>query len=298
VSLSARNWARDLKVGSSTLKSILKELGDFEQGTGEVFAHIETLVEFTELNRKTIVSGLQELVKRGFLEDTGKRTGRTKQIPIYRLIGFECDFAKAQRAEADRRGNGPKTGTISSDAGDSTDDAAQAIESEVLSGTDFPENSDSPKESQNRNSSETGTVPDSAGNSPVFGRKQSQKRDTNCLNGVLTPEARASGRGPRAAKDPEPPKPIDPAADRSWWATCVLQAFVGEIALTLWEFRNKPVTALPQRLQVSIGQAAPEIIDRYAGGLRSNDTVGQMVRDCQDSAKRILAWYQEGQAAA
>jgi hypothetical protein len=111
-------------------------------------------------------------------------------------------------------------------------------------------------------------------------------------------DARAGARGARATRAPEPPKPLDPAADRAWWANSVLQAFVGEIALTLWEFRNKPVAALPQRLRVSIEQAAPEIIDRYVGGQRSNDAVGRMVSECQDSAKRILAWYQEGQAAA
>jgi DNA-binding transcriptional regulator YhcF (GntR family) len=53
--------------------------------TGYCFPSVADLIERTELNRKTVLSCLSELERRKFLVDTGQRTGKTKQVKIWKL---------------------------------------------------------------------------------------------------------------------------------------------------------------------------------------------------------------------
>lgn len=46
---------------------------------------IKWLTEWTDLNRKTIITALQDLEAAGFITDSGERKGATKQVKAYRL---------------------------------------------------------------------------------------------------------------------------------------------------------------------------------------------------------------------
>lgn len=58
----------------------------------ECYPSVKYLCNFTSLDRKTIIDNLTKIKHMGFLIDTGKRTGRTKQIKIYR---FNMDLTKS-----------------------------------------------------------------------------------------------------------------------------------------------------------------------------------------------------------
>ena len=53
--------------------------------TGCAYPSIEWLCQFSSLNRKTVIAAIAKLEAASVLTDTGERTGRTKQIKVYRL---------------------------------------------------------------------------------------------------------------------------------------------------------------------------------------------------------------------
>lgn len=86
------------KIGKSSTKSVLVALADrADDKTGLLFPSTADLVERTELDRKTVLSCLSELQQKKILTDTGKRTGRTNQVKIWRL-----DFSLLQEASQKR----------------------------------------------------------------------------------------------------------------------------------------------------------------------------------------------------
>ena len=55
---------------------------------GLTYPSVKHLSTITCQDDKTIYKGLAELVTRGYLKDTGKRTGHTGQIIVYELVGL------------------------------------------------------------------------------------------------------------------------------------------------------------------------------------------------------------------
>lgn len=299
MSTTARKWARDQVIGSSSLKHLLKDLADYEQGTGEVFASILTLVESTEMDRKTVVAGIQELVKRGFLKDTGKRVGRTKQVIVYQFVGFEPDIQRAHRHELERRAKSPKNGTLAASGNGAENGTVQVPdEAQEFEGTGCA------------NSTETGTVPKTGpvpffpGNSPVFPAEQSQKRTTELsLNDEVTHDARAQARRGARARGPEP-EPISPEQRlqmaRGYWRTTVLSAFMDVIGAEFREHWRKPFEALPQRLQQLVTVAAAPIVDEFIeremhhGARERTGAAGEAMRGRVDiEAAAVVAMYRQ-----
>lgn len=135
MSVEAITWALAQPVSHSSAKFVLVVLANCASGDGNVaYPSSAYLSEATGQDRKTVLANLQRLRDLGYIIDTGKRVGSTKQVVVYQL-------------------NTSENGTV--------------------------------KESQNRNGSESGTVPETDGNSTVFpaeqsrfSAKQSQKRDT------------------------------------------------------------------------------------------------------------------------
>jgi len=52
---------------------------------GDTYPSVRQLHEMTGLDRKTILSAIQALVAKGFLRDTGRRKGRTKQVKVFHI---------------------------------------------------------------------------------------------------------------------------------------------------------------------------------------------------------------------
>jgi biotin operon repressor len=173
------NWARRQHVPQSAAKFVLVMLGDAAaEETALGFASVAYLCEVTELDRKTVLRSLARLQEWGFIVDTGKKTGRTKSITVYRLV------AKPSSTEI---------GTSSEPS------AAECSENEAVCGSQRGDMPSDDKQSQKRDGSENGTASDgevvpeeapleepsspeigtaSDGSSPNFPSKQSQNWDT------------------------------------------------------------------------------------------------------------------------
>ena len=142
-------WAWSVKTGRATTKLVLIALVECaDKNTLLAYPSISHIVERTELNRKTVMLAISELRGSGLIEDTESRTGFSKQIPIYRILVGNVPTEPTPKTK-----KVPKTG-----------------------------------QSQNRDSTENGTVPNYTGDSTDFSDEQSQKRDTeHLINTLLTP---------------------------------------------------------------------------------------------------------------
>ena len=86
MSFDALAWAAKQKAGSSGAKLVLLGLAECAgRKDALAFPSIAELVEFSDLNRKSVITNLAKLEAIGLIEDTGNCVGRTKQIKIYRL---------------------------------------------------------------------------------------------------------------------------------------------------------------------------------------------------------------------
>ncbi|MCL6184289.1 helix-turn-helix domain-containing protein [Acinetobacter baumannii] len=96
MSLDATIWAwktrQKQKVGGALKplkKLVLLSLADRASETHECYPSIARLVDDTEMDRKTVLKIIDELIEDGFIIDTGKREGKTKQVKVYLLIGVK-----------------------------------------------------------------------------------------------------------------------------------------------------------------------------------------------------------------
>jgi hypothetical protein len=86
MSFDALAWAAKQRTGSSGTKLVLMGLAECAgRKDGLAFPCIAELVEFSALNRKSVIANLDALEGAGFITDTGDRVGRTKQVKVYRL---------------------------------------------------------------------------------------------------------------------------------------------------------------------------------------------------------------------
>ena len=111
MSFDALAWAAKQSPGSSGTKLVLLGLAECASRTdGEAFPSIAALTEFSSLNRKSVITNLDKLEAAGFIADTGRRVGATKQIKVYKLsIPETGQFQK--RNGSDFSANSPKNGT-------------------------------------------------------------------------------------------------------------------------------------------------------------------------------------------
>lgn len=96
MSLDATIWAwrtRQKQKSGGALKPLKKlVLLSMADRAGEdhvCYPSIARLVEDTEMDRKTVLKIIDELIEDGLIEDTGERKGRTKQVKVYRLFGVK-----------------------------------------------------------------------------------------------------------------------------------------------------------------------------------------------------------------
>lgn len=87
MSFDALAWAAKCRIPRSADKLVLLGLAECaNRQTDVAFPSIEALIEFSSLNRKTVITALGRLEEAQLIEDTGERCGRTKQIKVYRLF--------------------------------------------------------------------------------------------------------------------------------------------------------------------------------------------------------------------
>ena len=96
MSLDATIWAwrsRQKQKRGGALKPLKKlvllSLADRAGEDHICYPSIARLVEDTEMDRKTVLKIIDELIEDGLIVDTGERKGRTKQVKVYILIGVK-----------------------------------------------------------------------------------------------------------------------------------------------------------------------------------------------------------------
>ncbi len=163
MSLDATRWAwnqrikQNSRTSRSAVKIVLVSMADRAGEDHICYPSIARLELDTELNRKTILNALRYLEELGLIKDTGDRKGRTKKVKVYRLVGVT--------GREEKKGNSPNGGTVKKC---SSSNPAESVGS---------------KQSQIRNDSENGMIPDLPANRPENGTlKQSQIRDSEPIS--------------------------------------------------------------------------------------------------------------------
>lgn len=109
-------WALRQPVKPSSTKFVLVVLANCASGdTGLAYPSTAYLADATGQDRKTVIANLNKLRDCGLIEDTGKRVGTTKQIPVYRLNSTPDLFA-----EESQKRNSSENGTVPKSPGNST----------------------------------------------------------------------------------------------------------------------------------------------------------------------------------
>ena len=108
MSSEAVAWAFKQNIKPSSLKFTLVAMAECANyKTGHIFASIAHLSEITGQDRKTIIANTAELETRGYIADTGDRTGKTNQVKVYRTaIGTVPETEQFQKRNS--TGNGRK----------------------------------------------------------------------------------------------------------------------------------------------------------------------------------------------
>ncbi|AOA58256.1 helix-turn-helix domain-containing protein [Acinetobacter larvae] len=122
MSLDATNWAwrvqlQQKKGGSSKplKKLLLLSLADRAGEDHCCYPSVGRLVEDTEMDRKTVLKIIDELIEDGLILDTGERKGRTKQVKVYRLMGVNGRETVPTLVHLDTKNNelkSPNNGTV------------------------------------------------------------------------------------------------------------------------------------------------------------------------------------------
>jgi len=92
MSLCATQWAWSLNKQqvSSLEKLVLLSLADRADEKMECFPSGKRLEKDCNTDIKTIYKALESLIKKGIIKKTGEMKGRTKSVPVYRLIKVQA----------------------------------------------------------------------------------------------------------------------------------------------------------------------------------------------------------------
>ena len=102
-------WAFAQQGISSAEKFVLIAMARRSGGElAEYYQSIQALCSETGLNRKTVIKSLKALCESGFISDTGKRVGDTKQVVVYQINGI---FEMIKNSKSDDL-NSTKNGTV------------------------------------------------------------------------------------------------------------------------------------------------------------------------------------------
>lgn len=155
MSIEAVNLVFRQNLRPSGTKFVLVALADCADITGLCWPSVDHLCDITSQDRKTVLGALKRLRTEGWIEDTGKRRGRTHQIVVWRLDLDKLAKGKAMfHAERKRA----ETGTLSSGRGlapKGADTGTVERGKGAASGTASPELADQPSGKD----TDSGTVP-------------------------------------------------------------------------------------------------------------------------------------------
>lgn len=101
MSWETQSWAAKQRPGSASAKLVLLGLASCADANHCAFPSIQWLCDFSDLNRKTVITALQRLEDGMFplIEDTGERRGRTGQVKVYRLAAASAGASSDPASE-------------------------------------------------------------------------------------------------------------------------------------------------------------------------------------------------------
>ncbi|XPV77719.1 MAG: helix-turn-helix domain-containing protein [Desulfovibrio sp.] len=108
MSVDAMQWAWKQNL-RPLCKLVLLSLADRADERHRCFPSAARLVEDTGANKKTVYAALSELREAGLIRETGERTGRTKQVRIYALVGVCGREKQTQKRNTTKNGTVPET---------------------------------------------------------------------------------------------------------------------------------------------------------------------------------------------
>jgi hypothetical protein len=109
MSSKATTWAWEQRHIRGAQKLLLLALADCcNAWTGLAFPSVEQLIDMTGQDRKTILANLRRLEDAGVMTDTGKKTGRTQQIIVWRMAVPKDPKNGTVKQSQKRMANGPK----------------------------------------------------------------------------------------------------------------------------------------------------------------------------------------------
>ncbi|MCU4576038.1 helix-turn-helix domain-containing protein [Acinetobacter courvalinii] len=128
MSLDATNWAWRVelkeKKGGCRLplkRLVLLSLADRAGEDHTCYPSMKRLENDTQIERKTVLKIIAELIQDGLIADTGERKGVTKQVKVYKLIGINGretvpKVEQFQQRNSSNNGipNSPNNGTLNS----------------------------------------------------------------------------------------------------------------------------------------------------------------------------------------
>ncbi len=103
VSWDTQAWAAKAKPGAASEKLVLLGLAACSDANHCAHPSVDWLCDFSDLNRKTVISAIGRLEEKDLIRDTGRRVGRTGQVKVYRLGAGKA---------ADPFSNSPTIGTV------------------------------------------------------------------------------------------------------------------------------------------------------------------------------------------
>lgn len=116
MSVEAITWALAQPISHSSAKFVLVVLANCASGDGNVaYPSSAYLSEATGQDRKTVLANLQRLRELGFITDTGKRVGSTKQVVVYQL-----NTSENGTVQEPLKRNSTENGTVPKTDGNST----------------------------------------------------------------------------------------------------------------------------------------------------------------------------------
>lgn len=109
MSVEAITWALKQPIRHSTAKFVLVAMANLADAEMVAWPSIAYLIEATGQDRKTVQANVQRLRNLGYIEDTGARSGKTKQVVVYRLKTPETGpIEQAQNRNTSENGTVPK----------------------------------------------------------------------------------------------------------------------------------------------------------------------------------------------
>jgi len=112
MSWDTQAWAAKQRPGTSSAKLVLLALASCSDQKHCAYPSIDWICDFSDLNRKTVISALQRLASGLFplISDTGKRVGKSGQIKVYLLSAEQAEeslVSRVPKSVQSRKGDSP-----------------------------------------------------------------------------------------------------------------------------------------------------------------------------------------------